>query len=633
MSCKQIEDFVGRMLGDYDKACGVFKDNIYNGKSIYEACCMCGGSDERPVAPSSVPTTSLHPSASVTPSLSMIPTTCENEPNWKLIGSNASCSDLEVLVDKALDHGIRDLCIYFQNYQYEGKNIQEACCVCGGGDHIPVAPSAIPSITPTVSVIPSAIPSWSISPSDKPTVQPTSAPSDVPTFEPTAIPSKEPSQLPTDVPSSVPSEGPTFLPTDKPTTFPSNVPSLQPSDSPTVEPSTLPTFTPSFQPSILPSTEPSPVPSREPTTTPSVTPSGMPSIEPSFVPTNEPSMIPSNEPSTVPSYNPTGIPSQEPSYHPSRNPSKIPTVVPSSKPTEKPSGHPSEYPSWLPSDSPSVYPSTNPSTIPSSLPSDAPSNLPSATLPSTPTEFVCKNSESFEYDLRTCQKIALSDDRVAACTNPEVERNCPITCGVCCEDDETYFFRTNSNKRKSCAWIAKSSNRLKYCNTFRSGKMVRVACPNTCSYCPPYDDELPLVVSYPTSDMPTSNTPTYAPVAISTTPLIGSPSSTLLTCKNNHLFAYQVWPGGKKRSCSNIGATQARRSRLCKINEVQTNCPITCGLCCEDDETFRFTINSGKIKPCSWIGKAVNRKQKYCNLFRGQTLIKEACPVTCGACF
>lgn len=693
-TCQEIEDYLLESHGK-EKTCAAFSDSIYNGKSIYEACCICGGSDELPIAPSVAPTVtrtdvpsssptraptlkpslSIYPSVdpsgypsdiptvvptvdpsvvpsslpsllpSALPSLSLMPTACENEPNWKLNDTNADCAALEVLVEEARSLDF-DLCMYFENYQHGGKNIHEACCICGGGDHVPIAPSVTPSVFPTLTTMPSTLPSLSVSPSEEPTGRPSDSPTNVPSKEPSFVPSNAPSLQPSSDPSSIPSDGPSVLPSNNPTAIPSTVPSLNPTDTPSEDPSTFPSYLPSVQPSKFPSFVPSFIPSVGPSATPSDAPTVLPTNEPSILPTSEPSSIPSEEPSEEPSYAPTVFPSDEPTNVPSEKPTDRPTMRPSLVPSEKPSEDPSEVPSWYPSDNPSFDPTTIPSFQPTGRLSLLPSALPSMTAFPTlsPTEFVCKNNESFEYDLRTCQKIALSDDRLQVCTNSEVERNCPIACGVCCEDDETYLFRTNSGKIKSCAWIAKDTQRLKYCNDFRSGKMVRVACPATCNYCPPHNVGSPFNVislqpshlespSYNPSDEPSAKSPTSAPNVGFSTTLVNGPSSTSLVCKNNHSFSYQAWPGGKFRGCSNIGNKENRRVRLCQVDEVQDNCPITCGFCCEDDESFRFITNMGKVKPCKWIGMNLERKKKYCNMFMGQIRIKEACPVSCDACF
>ncbi len=51
-----------------------------------------------------------------------------------------------------------------------GKRIKEACCDCGGGDHVTATPSDVPSTRPSVSIAPSHAFFPSASPSAKPSV-------------------------------------------------------------------------------------------------------------------------------------------------------------------------------------------------------------------------------------------------------------------------------------------------------------------------------------------------------------------------------------------------------------------------------------------------------------------------------
>jgi len=137
---------------------------VYQGKDVSEACCLCGGSNFQIVAPSEIP--SLFPSAepsqsqaptfngpSNVPSISLhpsdfpsnAPSLCINEPGWKINTTqgfifNIGCDDM-VKPDGSLrcDESLIDTSPYY------GKVAYEACCICGGGDHVLVAPSEVPS--------------------------------------------------------------------------------------------------------------------------------------------------------------------------------------------------------------------------------------------------------------------------------------------------------------------------------------------------------------------------------------------------------------------------------------------------------------------------------------------------------
>ena len=129
----------------------------FKGKNAGEACCFCGGSDYRIVAPSTFPSdepsvqpsSSSHPSVlsdapssmpsdmpsdmpSITPSISLTsaPTVCTDEPSW-IILSIIECSDLSGIVEGVLF----DNCSTVGTETSGGKTAQQACCACGGGVH------------------------------------------------------------------------------------------------------------------------------------------------------------------------------------------------------------------------------------------------------------------------------------------------------------------------------------------------------------------------------------------------------------------------------------------------------------------------------------------------------------------
>ena len=103
--------------------------------------------------PSSIPSENptLIPSSepSINPSdfPSLSPSVCVDEPNWTTFDPNGTwsgktCTQIGELLF---------WCSYLAQYTNQGKSTYEACCFCGGGDHIPSAPSKSPSIVPSVS--------------------------------------------------------------------------------------------------------------------------------------------------------------------------------------------------------------------------------------------------------------------------------------------------------------------------------------------------------------------------------------------------------------------------------------------------------------------------------------------------
>ena len=69
-------------------------------------------------------------------------------------------------------------------------------------------------------------------------------------------------------------------------------------------------------------------------------------------------------------------------------------------------------------------------------------------------------------------------------------------------------------------------------------------------------------------------------------------------------------------------AKKKRQKNLCKKDSVLDACPVTCGLCCADSDTFKF-----KNKTCKWIAE-VPKRIKLCKISR----IKVECVKTCDNC-
>ena len=139
------------------------------GKSVNEACCVCGGSTYKTTYPSSEPSSfpTVSSSPSIEPMTSAQPSLCIDEPDWYFYpAANLTCSHIKVSISDIV-------CERFKNTEYDGKTIVDACCICGGGKH----QSRQPSGAPSYSAAPSPLPSTSINPSDSPTKMPSSIPS------------------------------------------------------------------------------------------------------------------------------------------------------------------------------------------------------------------------------------------------------------------------------------------------------------------------------------------------------------------------------------------------------------------------------------------------------------------------
>jgi hypothetical protein len=179
---------------------------------------------------------------------------------------------------------------------------------------------------------------------------------------------------------------------------------------------------------------------------------------------------------------------------------------------------------------------------------------------SSPVMSACINEPDFEWPssiedgipMKSCTQIRMEPaSREAMCPIPEVNVACPLTCGTCCEDDDTYEFQLKfKNKLKGCAWILangktthngknaednkpqksksdkKTEQRINnYCTDNNAdagelhswnGQTVRDACPKSCNFCQVLIPAIYAPSETPTtyrSDIP-SETPTDKPSQI-----------------------------------------------------------------------------------------------------------------------
>jgi len=111
-------------------------------------------------------------------------------------------------------------------------------------------------------------------------------------------------------------------------------------------------------------------------------------------------------------------------------------------------------------------------------------------------------------------------------------------------------------------------------------------------------------------------------------------------CFNNDAYLYKDDP---EKTCKWIQKVEKRRTRLCQNLDVHTECPKSCGVCCEDDFNYEFTIREGNEaqKDCSWLAKQDEAQRNfYCgdngdeNYSKWQNgyMIRDACRSTCGIC-
>lgn len=152
----------------------------------------------------------------------------------------------------------------------------------------------------------------------------------------------------------------------------------------------------------------------------------------------------------------------------------------------------------------------------------------------------------------------------------------------------------------------------------------------------------PAPTSEPTSEpirapINTSSSPTLVPSSAPSLLPSVSPSLENFSCIDDLNFRYT---GKEKKSCRWVGSrnNEGRRRRLCStVPEVQIACPVSCGSCCVDDETFQFEHprKPGKFYNCKSIernGKWWCPKQMVDVTTKKRKRARRYCPKACERC-
>lgn len=117
------------------------------------------------------------------------------------------------------------------------------------------------------------------------------------------------------------------------------------------------------------------------------------------------------------------------------------------------------------------------------------------------------------------------------------------------------------------------------------------------------------------------------------------------SCRNNESFRYR---DNARFDCKWVRNKESRRQRLCSTNEtIRNECVVSCGICCEDDDSYSFKIKSKKVKNCRWLASRTRRQEKWCTdngatatssdqqfkTWQNGRMIRDACPEACDRCF
>jgi len=204
------------------------------------------------------------------------------------------------------------------------------------------------------------------------------------------------------------------------------------------------------------------------------------------------------------------------------------------------------------------------------------------------------NYTSDHIENLNCRELRLNTSlRQEYCTYDEVTKACPVSCGICCDDNPTFTIKIrdgDSTKKIGCDWIGKmKARRKKYCYNIKKKALVQAACPDACALCPDPIHECSDDANY----------------------------------SSDHIDNF---------NCKELGSNESLRREYCTYDEVTKACPVACGICCDDSRTFRFMMKPNNERSCDWIGKVKYRRKKYCFNFKKKASIQANCPGVCALC-
>ena len=81
-------------------------------------------------------------------------------------------------------------------------------------------------------------------------------------------------------------------------------------------------------------------------------------------------------------------------------------------------------------------------------------------------------------------------------------------------------------------------------------------------------------------------------------------------CTNKGSYIYEDATSSRTFDCRTIRQREKHRISFCLEDEVRENCPQTCGICCEDDPTYKFETTYGDDKDCDWLARKDIRKYR-----------------------
>ena len=259
----------------------------------------------------------------------------------------------------------------------------------------------------------------------------------------------------------------------------------------------------------------------------------------------------------------------------------------------------------------------------------------------TTDERDCTDDSSFQFLLDngqnnkmvTCawltENTSKADIRIKRyCKRGHVAGACLSSCGNCdCADDPLYIFPLSfSGMPVLCSWLedkpsAMASRRSKYCLK----DDARSATNGVGSKC---------IRSCGFCSGGTASPTMSASPTVSMAPTMPTSSPTF-SCQNDDSFKFTI-KSGKKKTCEWLSVKQKRRDKWCHKGDIAGACIKTCSNCeCHDQSDFNFKAKNGFTRKCSWL-RTEGRRNRYC--FEGDvemgmaSEIGSACMSSCKFC-
>lgn len=200
----------------------------------------------------------------------------------------------------------------------------------------PSAPSAAPSVGPSISGSPATANKPDVSSAPVISTLPESTPAPTPTkngaitsiFTPRATPTPKQTTIVAVAPTPYPTSTPWYQPTPKRTRSTSDKTPKRTS-SPVYTATPMPTHAPT----AAPVSTPTHTPTHAPTATPVSSPTAKPTHSPTATPTSVPTPVPTHSPTAKPTHSPTATPTPIPTSTPTKTP--LPTSTPTVQPTSE----------------------------------------------------------------------------------------------------------------------------------------------------------------------------------------------------------------------------------------------------------------------------------------------------------